>query len=53
MSVPRGIPSVTYIRINGNHQVGWVDVVSDGPNSVTVMETDKVKRDFGDILLIR
>lgn len=42
MSIPRGIPSVTYIRINKSLQSGWTDVVSDGPNTVTVLETDKV-----------
>ena len=42
MSVPRGIPTVTYLRINNNSQSGWVDVVSDGANAVTVLETDKV-----------
>ena len=41
MSTPRGIPSVTYLRIS-NSQSGWTDVVSDGPNSVTVLEADKV-----------
>ena len=42
MSTPRGIPSVTYLRINNISQSGWTDVVSDGPNSVTVHEVDKV-----------
>lgn len=43
MSVPRGIPSVTYLRINSNSNYShWVDVVSDGPNSVTVLDKDKV-----------
>ena len=42
MSIPRGIPSVTYLRINGNqHQTGWIDVLADGPNSITIMETDQ------------
>ena len=42
MTTPRGIPSVTYLRINNKTHSGWTDVVSDGPNSVTVLETDKV-----------
>ena len=42
MSIPRGIPSVTYLRINGNqHQTGWIDVLADGPNSISIMETDQ------------
>ena len=42
MSLPRGIPTVTYIRINKGIRSGRRDVESDGSNTVIVLESEKV-----------
>jgi hypothetical protein len=48
-SVPRGVPSVTYVRIIGSDS-GTGDIITDGHNEISVLETGQVQHVFFDLI---